>query len=257
MIRFFLLSLLTAIMASPLSAQTSGSQSPLEKLTAARNKLESSLAMRQMMIAMHNYHNDYNHLPAHAIYDSTGKKPLLSWRVMILPYLEQDKLFKKFKLDEPWDSEHNKALLKEMPKIYQVPGVKGEVGKTYYQVFTMPAKVEAGKTDKFRPVFSLAPTKLTLGQLTVQDGTSNTICIAEAGNPVEWTKPADLLWEHDDAPLPKLGIRPGDTFHVAFGDGSIRQIKKKIDDMDKHTRLMKQLIGRKDGLNEDFSAIVD
>ena len=255
-IRFLLISLLTAILVSPLSAQTSGSQNPVEKVYAAKYKMESGLNMRKMMIGMFNYHSDNNHLPAHAMYDTTGKKPLLRWRVMILPYLEQDKLFKKFKLDEPWDSEHNKALLKEMPKIYQVPGVKGEEEMTYYQVFTMPAKVEAGKTDKFRPVFSLAPTKLTLGQLTVQDGTSNTICIAEAGEPVEWTKPADMVWEHDDAPLPKLGIRPGDDFQVAFGDGSIFPVKKKIDDMEKHTRLMKQLIGRRDGMNEDVSQII-
>lgn len=261
MIRLFLLSLLALSLHSPLSAQTSGSQSPLEKVTAAKNKMESAKAMRQLMIAMHNYHNDYNSLPAHAIYDSTGKKPLLSWRVAILPYLEpnrdMDALYKRFKMDEPWDSPNNKALIKEMPKIFAMPGVKGESGMTHYQVFTMPLTLPAGKTGKYMPVFPLSKSKVTLGQLTVQDGTSNTICLAEATIPVEWTKPSDLNWEHDDAPLPKLGIRPGDNFNVAFGDGSIRQIKKKIDDMDKHTRLMKQLIGRKDGMNEDVSPIVD
>lgn len=98
---------------------------------------------------------------------------------------------------------------------------------------------------------------MTLGQLTVQDGTSNTICLAEATTPVEWTKPSDLNWEHDDAPLPKMGIRPGtDEFLAAFGDASVREIRKKLDDMDKHTRLMKQLIGRRDGMNEDVSDIV-
>ena len=254
MFRFVPISLFSIAVISPLSAQTS--DNPVDRVTVAKNRMESALNMRQLMLGMHNYHVDKNHLPAHALYDASGKTPLLSWRVMILPYLDQAKLYKKFKLDEPWDSEHNKALLKEMPKIFEMPGVKQKEGMTYYQVFTMPAKVPAGKTDKFRPVFSLAPTKLTLGQLTVQDGTSNTICIVEAGEPVEWTKPADLLWEHDDAPLPKLGIRPGDDFNAAFGDASVRQIKKKIDDMDKHTRLMKQLIGRRDGMYDDVSDIV-
>ncbi|HQR07478.1 MAG TPA: DUF1559 domain-containing protein [Gemmatales bacterium] len=249
MYRRHLLCLLLLLLVSPLLAQD-------DKATIAKNRNESAKNMRLMMLAMHNYHNDKNQLPAHASYDKSGKKPLLSWRVMILPYLNQNNLYKKFKFDEPWDSENNKILLKMMPKVYQMPDVKAEEGKTYYQVVTMPAKVPEGKTDQFRTVFSLAPTRLTLGQLTVQDGTSNTICILEANQPVEWTKPADMLWEHDAAPLPKFGIRPGDDFNVAFGDGSVRQIKKKIDDMDKHTRLMKQLIGRRDGMNEDVSPIL-
>lgn len=247
--RRHLLFLLLLSLVSPLAAQD-------DKATIAKNRNESARNMKQMMLAMHNYHVDKNQLPTHAIYDKSGKKLLLSWRVMILPYLEQNNLYKKFKLDEPWDSEHNKALLDIMPKVYQMPGVNSEQGSTYYQVVTMPAKVPEGKTDQFRTVFSLAQGRLSLGQLTVQDGTSNTICILEANQLVEWTKPADMLWEHDDAPLPKFGIRPGDDFNVAFGDGSVRQIKKKIDDMDKHARLMKQLLGRKDGLNEDVSPLL-
>lgn len=239
-----------------LFAQTKD-DSTVDKVAAARNREKSASNLKQQMIAMHNYHSDYNRLPAHAMYDKTGTKPLLSWRVNLLPYLERDDLFKKFKLDEPWDSEHNKALLKEMPKVYQVPGVKGEEGKTHYQVFTMPAKVPAGKTDTYRPMFSVAPTKLTLGQLTVQDGTSNTVAIAEAGQPVEWTKPEDIVLQHDDAPFPKLGIRSGtDEFQVVLGDGSVRSVKKKIDDMEKHQRLLKQLIGRRDGKNEDVKDIM-
>lgn len=254
MLRKSLYLLLILFPVTTLAAQTG--DNPVDRVTLAKNRMESARNMRQMMIGMHNYHNDYNHMPAHAKYDKAGKTALLSWRVMILPYLEQDRLFKRFKLDEPWDSTHNRALLKEMPKIFEMPGVKAENGMTYYQVVTMPAKVEAGKKDTYRTAFSLAPTKLTLGQMTVQDGTSNTICIVEASKPVEWTKPADLQWDHDDAALPGMGIMQGDTFQVAFGDGSIRSIKKKIDDMDQHARLMKQLIGRRDGMNEDLSPIM-
>ncbi len=142
MCRFLLMSLLAVVLVSPLSAQSSGSQNPLEKVAAARNKMESAKAMRQLMIAMHNYHGDYNSLPAHAIYDQAGKKPLLSWRVAVLPYLEphrvMDALYKRFKMDEPWDSPNNKALIKDMPKVFAMPGVKSEPGMTHYQVFTMP-----------------------------------------------------------------------------------------------------------------------
>ena len=69
---------------------------------------------------MHNYHESTNALPKPAITDKDGK-PLLSWRVAILPYLEQQELYNKFHVDEPWDSPHNKALIKEMPTTYACP----------------------------------------------------------------------------------------------------------------------------------------
>lgn len=253
-----LLSLALISVSGNLSACTPGDD---DSADATKFRKQSAANLRQLVIAMHNYHNDYNCMPPHAIYDKAGKAPLLSWRVAILPYLEphrdMDNLYKRFKMDEPWDSDNNKALVKEMPKIFAMPGVKSQPGMTHYQVFTMPLNLPAGKKGMYMPMFSLSKSKLTLGQLTVQDGTSNTICITEATTPVEWTKPSDMNWEHDDAPLPKLGIRPGtDEFLASFGDASVREIRKKIDDMDKHTRLIKQLIGRRDGMNEDVSPIV-
>jgi hypothetical protein len=82
---------------------------------------------------MHNYHDTFGFFPASAIYSKDGK-PLLSWRVALLPFLNHDNLYKQFHLDEPWDSEHNKKLLDKMPDIFRVPGQKDKSG-TYYQVF--------------------------------------------------------------------------------------------------------------------------
>ena len=74
--------------------------------------------------------------PGPPITDKQGK-PLLSWRVAILPYIEQQGLYQKFKLDEPWDSPHNQALLKEMPSTYVCPSrAQVEPFTTTYQVFT-------------------------------------------------------------------------------------------------------------------------
>ena len=64
---------------------------------------------------MHNYREAHGRFPAPAIQGKDGK-PLLSWRVAILPYLEEDGLYQSFKLDEPWDSPHNKPLLERMPR---------------------------------------------------------------------------------------------------------------------------------------------
>src|SRR5207244_5467397 len=69
---------------------------------------------------MHNYHDTYGTFPPHAIYSKDGK-PLLSWRVAILPFIEQDALYKQFHVDEPWDSAHNKKLMQQLPRIYASP----------------------------------------------------------------------------------------------------------------------------------------
>ena len=70
----------------------------------------SSRKMKQIGLAMHNYHDANKSFPAQASFDASGR-PLLSWRVLLLPYLEQNELYKQFHLDEPWNSEHNRKLI--------------------------------------------------------------------------------------------------------------------------------------------------
>jgi len=176
--------------------------------------------MRQMLIAMHNFHIDFNRLPNQAICDKDGK-PLLSWRVAVLPYLGQDHLYKEFKQDEPWDSDHNKKLIEKMPKIFTHPVAKNvPANHTLYQVFY------SKKGDK--PAAAIMEnTKITLGQLTVQDGTSNTFVLTDAATTaVPWTKPADLYYDGKVENLPKLASPRGDGWaHAAFGDASVRRFK--------------------------------
>src|SRR5207249_1821296 len=106
--------------------------------------------------------------------------------------LEEDRLFKKFRMDEPWDSEHNKELLAEMPKLYApVRGSSSEPHATAYQVFVYPQATRLART----PFGSLR--SWTLGQITARDGIHDTLMIIEAGKPVPWTKPADLAYEAD------------------------------------------------------------
>ncbi len=91
--------------------------------------------LKQIGIALHTYHDVYGHFPPPAIYDRNGK-PLLSWRVALLPFLEQDNLYKQFKLDEPWDSAHNKPLARLVLKVYApVDRATPDPSLTYYQVF--------------------------------------------------------------------------------------------------------------------------
>src|SRR5207253_463406 len=126
-----------------------------------------------------------------------------------------------FKLDEPWDSEHNKKLIPLMPSIYADPRGKNKGdGMTYYQVFVGPGSV-------FEPFIRGGPGARTnaLMPADIPDGTSNTIMAVEAGKPVIWTKPDDLPF-HPDKALPKLGGLFPDGFHAALCDGSVRFIRR-------------------------------
>src|SRR5262249_46508298 len=72
----------------------------------AKARRQSINNLKEIALAMHNRHDTYGFLPASAIYSKNGK-PLLSWRVELLPFLDQQELYRQFHLDEPWDSEHN------------------------------------------------------------------------------------------------------------------------------------------------------
>jgi hypothetical protein len=190
----------------------------VQKVREAAGRATSSNNLKQMALAMHNYNDAYQgKLPAHAIYSKDGK-PLLSWRVAILPFIEQSDLYNQFHLDEPWDSEHNKALIAKMPKVYLPPNAPPTKapGMTYYQIF-----VGGGAPWERSPKQPSIPR-------TFVDGTSNTIMIAEAGDPVIWTKPDDLPYD-PAKPLPKLGNAWNPAgFLVALADGSVRSISPTI-----------------------------
>jgi hypothetical protein len=192
-------------------------------LSNAREAARRSQRMnnfRQIAISMFNYEANYKAFPPSASYDEAGK-PLLSWRVHVLPYLEQQALYEQFHLDEPWDSAHNRALIAQMPKVYADPSRPelAAAGKTTYLVPTGEGLVFGGKEG----------TKLA----EIRDGTSNTILLAEVlpEHAVEWTKPSD--WEVDLVePLAWLvpqGAEAKTNFITAFSDGSCRTMMGSID----------------------------
>jgi RNA polymerase sigma factor (sigma-70 family) len=226
----------------------------LMKRAGGPTRIQATKQLREIAIAMHNYYTDHAHLPQAALFSPDGKA-LLSWRVALLPYLNQKVLYNQFKLNELWDSDHNKALLSKIPPVYLHPDVDKDpaAGLTHYQVFTSPARQEPGRQYKFAPIFSRDPKfKLSLQQLTLADGTSNTVLLGEARQSVPWTKPEDILLEHDDAPLPQLGATAaGDDWFAAFGDGSVRVLLRTHPD----TKLLRQIIGYNDGLSYDTAPI--
>jgi hypothetical protein len=145
--------------------------------------------------------------------DKDGR-PLLSWRVLVLSYLEEGDLYREFRLDEPWDSPHNVALLPRKPKVYAPPpglpaAERAGPAGTFYQVFTGPGTAFDGAAG------------LRLPQ-DFPDGPSHTILVTEAGEPVPWTKPEDLAYD-PDGPLPPLGgIFTGEGGHTLVGRNRAR-----------------------------------
>jgi hypothetical protein len=179
--------------------------------------------MRQIAIALHNYHDQNGRLPPAQVRAPDGSA-LYSWRVLILPYLEAEDLYKQFHLDEPWDSPHNKALIPRMPKEFAplgVDDVKAEPFTTFYQVFVGPGTAfEGGQGLRLPDDFPA--------------GTATTLLVVEAREAVPWTKPVDLAYE-PGRPVPSLGgvfksegrfslFGPNRVvgFHAALADGSVR-----------------------------------
>jgi prepilin-type processing-associated H-X9-DG protein len=181
----------------------------------AARRAQCTNNLKQIALAMHNYHSANNTFPKPAITDKDGK-PLLSWRVAILPYIEQAELYNKFKLDEPWDSEHNKALLREMPPTYLCPSrTDAAPSTTTYRVFTgRGALFEDGQA---------------IGVADVTDGTSNTLMVVESDEAVPWTKPDDLTFDPAAAAsLCGAGSSHPGGFNASMADGSVRFFKKNI-----------------------------
>lgn len=240
--------------------KAAGEQAPRVATVTQRKRSLNNL--KQILLAIHNYESTYSHLPA----DIRGKdgKPLLSWRVAILPYIDQGDLYKQFKLDEPWDSEHNLKLLAQMPNLYRVGIEPKGATHTYYQMFTGPGTPlnpnypgDAGAPDggdlaapgglgaaapppagslpgggvpaapgREVPPAPAGPRRVTLGQIS--DGMSNTFGVVEAGTPVPWTKPADIPFD-PRKPFPKLAGPFSNVLHVAMLDGSAHAIRRGVD----------------------------
>jgi hypothetical protein len=211
---------------------------------AQRNVRKIQNNLRQIGMALHNVHDTYKAFPPAAICDKNTGKLLLSWRVAILPYIEQQALYQQFKFDEPWDSEHNIKLLEQMPKIYAPVGVSTrERHVTFYRAFVADPKLGAEHqtawetTPAANSPFGAMGTRIA----SITDGTSNTMLVVEAGEAVPWTKPAELPYDPRRA-LPKLGGMSSDGFHILMADGSTRFAPRGFDE-----KTLRLLITRADG----------
>ena len=171
------------------------------------------------MRGCHGYEEANQALPATANYDKDGK-PLLSWRVHILPYMNQNNLYRLFKLDEPWDSEHNLKLAAMLPACY-------------FAADASDADMQSGKTVYVRPTGKgtlfdgdKAP---TFGMM--HDGSVNTALLVRttSDNAVVWTKPVD--WEFNpEKPRRGLGLKDAQELKIATADGATHTLRADVTD---------------------------
>lgn len=183
-------------------------------LASAADKAEI-YSFKQLGLAMHNYYEVYRSLPPEEKARNSEGQSGLSWRVHLLPYLGQSKLYRQFKLDEAWDSPHNIKLLEQMPRIFQVDSqrlLERATIKPGYTTIMAPLgeRTIAGGTE---------PVKFS----DVIDGLSNTIFFVEVKPElaVPWTAPQDYQFDPAD-PAAGLADRQEGKHIACFADGSVR-----------------------------------
>jgi hypothetical protein len=196
----------------------------IQSAREAARRSQAANNLKQIALAMHNYHDTFRGFPASYSADKDGK-PLLSWRVHVLPYIEQQALYEQFHLDEPWDSEHNQSLIERMPPVYRSPNSNAAPGKTNYLGVRGKEKVFVAPKQDFQGKWPLGT-----GMQEILDGTSNTIMVVEVNDEtaVTWTKPDDFEPDEENPLKGLLGLRPG-GFQAGLCDGSVRFFAGSID----------------------------
>jgi hypothetical protein len=181
----------------------------VQKVRDAAARVETQKSLKAIAVGLHNYHNAKGHLPPPYLRTPDGR-PGLSWRVDVLPYVEQPGLYRQFKLDEPWDSPANRRLLDQMPAVFRAFDAAPGETRTYFRVFVgAGALFEPGRQLRFADI---------------SDGSNNTLMVVEAAEAVPWTAPEEL--EYDPTrPLPRLGHVSANQFQAAFADGSVRPVR--------------------------------
>ena len=184
--------------------------------TAARSaarRAQDMNSIRQIMLGLLNYESAHGHFPAARMLGPDGKT-VHSWRVAILPYLEQNSVYDQYRQDEPWDSPHNIKLLDQMPAVYRSALTPRDSTNASFFVFTGPDAAFDGTTKR----------RLR----DIRDGTSKTLFLIDAKRDIPWTKPEDIPFDMTRE-LPDLtGHRAAGNI-VGFGDGSVRFLAKDLD----------------------------
>lgn len=174
--------------------------------------------MKQLALAVANYHDRHHEFPPAVLYDEDGK-PAHSWRVLLLPWIDHRELFERYSFDEPWNGPNNRKLATEMPRLFAFAGTNqsGESTSTNFVAICGPKTVW--------------PPKGTMHYLDIGDPHSRTIHFAEYnGPPIHWMSPEDLQFSSmsftpgDPAGIDSQYLNPA----VAMTDGSVQRLTDEV-----------------------------
>ena len=176
--------------------------------------------LRQIAIALHNYHDIYGCLPPAYIADKSGR-PMHSWRVLILPFMEQKDLYKQYRFDEPWDGPNNRKLADQVISIYSCPSETHHPStETSYVAVIGPRTAWPGEKQ--------------IGLADMADGTANVLLVVEVHDSgIHWMEPRDL---HVTQMAPTINAPHGQgissdhktTTNAAYADGSVKSLSAKL-----------------------------
>lgn len=186
----------------------------------AARRAQCTNNLKQIGLAMHNYHDVYNCFPPAYIPDAKGK-PMHSWRVLLLPYMEQKALYDRYRFDEPWDGPNNRLLANAIVQVYRCPSnPKTNSPTTDYVMIVGPGTISDGPSA----------TKIQ----DIKDSTSNTLLVVEIpSSNIPWMKPQDLDAKSTKvamgaAQAPGIGSRHPGGANVLYADGSVRFVSGSI-----------------------------
>jgi len=189
--------------------------------------------LKQIGHALHNYHDTYLTFPSGSI--SVDGKPRHSWRVLLLPYLGEEKLYAQIRIGEPWDSPHNSQFHDQMPAVYRCPSRFKSSNTSYLAFESESAIFYSNSRTRFRDV---------------TDGTDNTIAVIDTGSPtVNWMEPRDIAWK-DQETDPTEFLSPHDgNYHFVTVSADVRHVSGETTFEDFHS-----MVRRNDGKQNSLSA---
>ena len=188
----------------------------VQQAREAARRTQCKNNLRQIAMAMHIYHDTYGSFPPAVTYSADGK-PMHSWRVLLLPFLNERPLYSQYNMNEPWNSPANSQLLSQMPKVYACPSAPPGTGETHYAV-------PVGAKTMFPPERAVSIREIT-------DGTSNTIMVLEThGWNLNWMAPVDVTVSAGmpEAQPVAFSSKHLGGFHVVLADGAVRFLSSSI-----------------------------
>ena len=182
---------------------------PAIERATGRDRRKDQVNLHQIGRGVHNYCSaNQDQLPL------AGDK--VSWRVHILPYIEQDNVYRRMDVKQPWDAPVNRQWASTRIPTYASYADPPETVETRYRVFVGPNTLYPNADGKAR---------YNIGN--IPDGTSNTFYAVEAAELVPWPQPKELTYDRT-VPLPPLGAPGRKGFNVLMADGSVRFFSDKI-----------------------------